>query len=346
MSFINKALRKSGFTLIELLVVIAIIAVLVALLLPAVQQAREAARRSQCKNNLKQIGLAMHNYHEQFNCFPISIGWNQLPVADTRYGAFSDKVMMLPQLDRMAQYSQINFNTFPFDGNGWFGNSNIATQSQRIPVFNCPSQPFTISGGLGNHTYSINIGTQGVYNGTLIDNGGHNGMACFAGATANNPPQPDPVVNFRDVLDGSSNTCAYAEFVIDGVGTPIGQQVKTWVGSGGMTPAQIRASCLPPNNPPDDGRQNTRGGAWAWSWTAAGGSYSHVMNPNENPCYNFNGNSGDWAGNTLQPASSLHSGGVQVLMADGSVRFISNSINNPTWIAIGTRNGGETVSDF
>jgi prepilin-type processing-associated H-X9-DG protein len=325
-------------------VVIAIIAVLVALLLPAVQQAREAARRSQCKNNLKQIGLAMHSYHEQFNCFPVSIGWNQLPVADTRYGAFSDKVAMLPQLDRMSQYTQINFNTFPFDGNGWFGNSNIVAQSQKIPVFNCPSQTYQISGGLGNHTYSINIGTQGTYNGVQIDNGLHNGIACYAGATGGGPP--DGIVNVRDVLDGTSNTAAYAEFVIDGAGTPLAQQVKTWVGSAGMTPAQIRASCLPPNVPGDDTRQNTRGGSWAWSWTASGGTYSHVMNPNENPCYNYNNNLGDWAGNTLQPASSMHSGGVQVLMADGSVRFVSNSVDNGTWIAIGTRGSGETPTDF
>src|SRR5436305_1274395 len=106
-----------AFTLIELLVVIAIIAVLIALLLPAVQQAREAARRTQCKNNLKQIGLAFHNYHDTFNCFPISIGWN--PYTNERQGAFSDKVYMLPYLDRAAEYNQINWNDFPGDTDGW-----------------------------------------------------------------------------------------------------------------------------------------------------------------------------------------------------------------------------------
>jgi prepilin-type N-terminal cleavage/methylation domain-containing protein/prepilin-type processing-associated H-X9-DG protein len=338
-SFVNRALRRTGFTLIELLVVIAIIAVLVALLLPAVQQAREAARRSQCKNNLKQIGLAMQNYHEQCNCFPISIGWNS--VNNDRQGAFSDKVMMLPQLDRMSQYNQINFRDFPFDGSGWFGNNRLG-MSQKMPVFNCPSQTYTINGGIANHTYSINIGTQGVYNGILIDNGIHNGMASYVGATGNGPA--DSTVNMRDISDGSSTTVAYSEFVIDGSGTPMAQQIKNWTGSGGMTPAQIRTACFADLT--DDGRQNTRGGSWGWSWTASGGTYSHVMNPNENPCYNFNGNGGDWAGNTLQPASSLHTGGVQVLMADGSVRFINNSINNVTWIAIGTRNGNETPQDY
>jgi prepilin-type N-terminal cleavage/methylation domain-containing protein len=94
---------RGAFTLIELLVVIAIIAVLIALLLPAVQQAREAARRTQCKNNLKQIGLAMHNYHDTYNLFPISIGWNP---NGSQNGNFSDKVFMLPYLDRVAEYNQ------------------------------------------------------------------------------------------------------------------------------------------------------------------------------------------------------------------------------------------------
>src|SRR5438874_3320507 len=102
MSFVNKALRRAGFTLIELLVVIAIIAVLVALLLPAVQQAREAARRSQCKNNLKQVGLAMHNYHEAHECFP----FGQLDSPN----AFSAISQMLPYFDQVNVYNLINFS--------------------------------------------------------------------------------------------------------------------------------------------------------------------------------------------------------------------------------------------
>ncbi|MFM7868823.1 MAG: type II secretion system protein, partial [Planctomycetaceae bacterium] len=97
--------RVRGFTLIELLVVIAIIAILVALLLPAVQQAREAARRTSCKNNLKQIGIAMHNYHDVHNQFPPSVGWNPGPAyRDDIRGAFSDKVYMLPMLERANEY--------------------------------------------------------------------------------------------------------------------------------------------------------------------------------------------------------------------------------------------------
>ena len=145
---------RLGFTLIELLVVIAIIAILIALLLPAVQQAREAARRSQCKNNLKQIGLAMHNYHDVASQFPISIGWN--PRNNERHGAFSDKVFLLPYLDRASEYSLTNVDQRPWDSGGWFGSENIQAHSGRLPVFNCPSQPYEVSGGASNFTYSIN----------------------------------------------------------------------------------------------------------------------------------------------------------------------------------------------
>lgn len=344
MSFVNKVIRRSGFTLIELLVVIAIIAVLVALLLPAVQQAREAARRSQCKNNLKQIGLALHNYHDTARCFPISIGWNQNNNANNgSQNAWSDKVYLLPALDRGAQYNMIltdTVNGFAYESNGWNGNGNITAMSQQIPVFNCPSQTYKIQNGRANHTYSINVGTQGRYNGITIREGRHNGFAAFVGGGGTN----DVTVTVGDIIDGASNTVAYSEFVIDGTGTPFSQQVKTWTGDANtMTPAQLRVSCLANNV--DDGRQGIRGASWAWAWVGEGSAYAHVMLPNENPCYMTN-NVSDWMGNNLQPPSSQHLGGVQVVMGDGSVKFINNSIDYTTWVAIGTRNGQETPGDF
>ena len=338
MSVFRRVLRRSGFTLIELLVVIAIIAVLVALLLPAVQQAREAARRTQCKNNLKQIGLAMHNYHSSSNCFPISIGWN--PAGD-RQGSWSDKFFMLPYLDRANEYNATNIFDFPYDSNGWFNSSkNGPAQSGKLPVFNCPSQPYVINGGLANHTYAINLGVLGQWNGRTGYDGQHNGLACYVGGGGGS----DPVVTFASIIDGSSNTVAYSEFVIDGAGTPINQQVHTWVGDAWtQTPAQIRLACLAPTVP-DDGRQNFRGTDWAWSWAGCGAAYSHVMLPNDKPCYNTTFT--DWEGNNVQSASSQHTGGVQCLMGDGSVRFISTNINQNTWYSIGTRNGNEVAGDF
>jgi prepilin-type N-terminal cleavage/methylation domain-containing protein len=337
MSALKRALRLSGFTLIELLVVIAIIAVLVALLLPAVQQAREAARRSQCKNNLKQIGLAMHNYHDTANCFPILIGWN--PITNDRQSAFSDKVYMSPYLDRVPEYNQTNFNDFPYDSSGWFGNANVIAQSGRIPIFNCPSQAYTTNGGRANYTYAINLGITGNYNGQTYWRGNHDGFACFVGAGG----PSDSVVTFASITDGSSNTAAYAEFVIDGQGTPMTQQVHTWAGDQTMAPAVLRQACL--SQPALSGRQGMRGASWAWSFQGNGSNYTHVMMPNDQPCHMMN-NGSDWLGDSLMSASSQHTGGVQILMGDGTVRFVSNNINYNIWVAIGTRNGGETATTF
>lgn len=349
MSRIFRTLRRSGFTLIELLVVIAIIAVLVALLLPAVQQAREAARRSQCKNNLKQIGLAMHNYHEQYNCFPISVGWNQ--ITEDMQGAFSDKVMMMPLLDQATAYNQINIRDYPYDSLGWFGNANKAALSARLPVFNCPSQPYTIAGGQSNFTYAISTGIQGVYNGAGFGyNNQKTGLASYQGKGWGGWVSCDDVVNFKNIVDGSSNTVAYAEFVIDGSGTPGKYQVKTWAGdSWTQTPAQMRTACLAnysAANPTANGsgRQPERGASWAWSFVGVGASYNHTMAPNDNSCHGDGG--ADWLGGGLMAANSMHSGGVQVLMSDGAVRFISTNVNYNTWVALGTRSQSDSPGQY
>jgi prepilin-type N-terminal cleavage/methylation domain-containing protein len=342
---INRIIRRAGFTLIELLVVIAIIAVLIALLLPAVQQAREAARRSQCKNNLKQIGLAMHNYHESFNCFPISVGWNQ--ITGDRQGAFSDKVMFLPMIDQATIFNRTNMNDFPYDSQGWFpGTSNTIPQSVRLPIFNCPSCPYVApgSGGQANFTYAINEGITGVWNGVAkgID-GRHNGISAYCGAGADS----DPVTTFGTISDGTSNTAMYAEFVIDGGGAvantvPGKFVVRTWAGDAwSQSPATIRTACL--NTTGGSGRTE-RGASWAWSFMGVGATYTHTMAPNDPSCHNGGGS--DWEGNALSAAQSMHTGGVQVLMSDGAVRFISDTVNYPTWLAIGSRDGNETVGQF
>ncbi len=348
MSYVRNALRRTGFTLIELLVVIAIIAVLVALLLPAVQQAREAARRSQCKNNLKQIALAFHTYESSNNCYPPDMAWQAS--TNSNNGAFSNKVMILPFIDRAPEFFNTNFGAPPWDSNGWFGSSNQAAQSGKFPIFNCPSQTYVINGGAANHTYSINSGLFGIYNGIYIGTGSKNGYAAYTGMSQdvlNNwgpPVHVDSVVTAGSIPDGTSNTVMYSEFVIDGAGTPQQYQVKTWVGDAWtQTPAQIRQQCL--TNTTDGGRQNFRGTSWAWSWPGTGNGYSHTMLPNENPCYDVNGND-DWNGSNIQAASSQHPGGVQCAMGDGSVRFVQNNINYNIWLAIGTRNGGETITNF
>ena len=345
LSAARRLLRRSGFTLIELLVVIAIIAILIALLLPAVQQAREAARRTQCKNNLKQIGVALHSYHDTFSQFPISIGWNDYQGNVDHHGAFSDKVFLLPYLDRGSEWAATDMTqadgdgSRPWDSNGWTGSDNIKAHSAKIPVFNCPSQPYLIQGGRANFAYAINIGVQQISPVNTIGSGNrHNGLASFVGVgwAANDNP-----VTTASVIDGTSQTAAYSEFVIDGDGTPVGQQVHNWVN--GNTAAQIRQECL--NLTALSGRQNMRGASWAWAFMGVGSGYTHTMAPNDKPCHCRNG-CFDWMGDSLMGSGSLHEGGAHTIMADGATRFINENIDHNTWLAIGTRNGNDTPGEF
>lgn len=341
------AWNRKAFTLIELLVVIAIIAILVALLLPAVQQAREAARRTQCKNNLKQIGIAMHNYHDVYNQFPPSVGWNPGPAyANDITASFSDKVFMLPMLERANEFSRLRYDQYPY--HHWYRGSNTSL-SGRLPVFNCPSNANPNQGGPdGNFTYAINMGVQRL---TLTGTnpisgweGRHNGIGSYLG----NPGNQDAQVNFQAITDGSSNTAAYSEFgMIQFIPEPYTQprsmQLKTWVG--GNTHTEIRTQCLAQTASADNGggRHAMRGAGWAWSFVGAGAAYTHNMNPNETSCYS---NEGDWYGSTLMSASSWHTGGVQICLADGSVKFISDNIDNGTWVKIGARNDGQVIGEF
>jgi len=340
--------RRSAFTLIELLVVIAIIAILIALLLPAVQQAREAARRTQCKNNLKQIGLALHNYHDVHNIFPISVGWNG--GRGERFGAFSDKVYLLPFLERANEYNLMNPNLRPWEPTGWHGNENIAGSSGFLPVFNCPSNPEPARNKRSAHTYAISNGVisgKASSIGTTSGGTSPNGLASYTGSSWST--ENSPTVSFGNITDGTSNTAAYAEF-LPRLGKDIGNsgpkttQMHGWAGDSTMTPTQLRQACLAMTSVEND-RAPFRGASWAWSWVANGSAYAHTMNPNEKPCLCYNG-TGDWFGDTLLSASSLHTGGVQISLCDGSVRFISENIDHGVWMGVGTRNGREVLGDF
>lgn len=344
--------KHRGFTLIELLVVIAIIAILIALLLPAVQQAREAARRTQCKNNFKQIGLALHNYHDVYNCFPISMGWGHytdssgVVQSKDRRSAFSDKVYLLPFLDRAPEYNAINWEDFPYSS--WNRGSNLSL-SGRLPVFNCPSNANeNANGPLANFTYSICHGVMnwdpngsGRVSGFNREN---NGMAAYTGAAGLQRP-----TRIRDFTDGTSNTAAYSEFGIvpcrPNESKPKTMQLHTWVPNGGAGHRQVRDDCLNlTGHVGDCGRHNMRGFSWAWSFGPQGGNYTHNMLPNEKPC--FATDQGDWYGSSILSASSFHTGGVQLLRADGSVHFVSENVDYDAWVAHGTRAAGEVLGEF
>lgn len=345
---------RVGFTLIELLVVIAIIAILIALLLPAVQQAREAARRTQCKNNLKQIGLAQHNYHDTHGKFPISVGWNQ--TSDNRKGNFSDKVAMLPFLERGTEFNLRDENLRPYEAGGWHGSENILPFGGKIPTFNCPSAPqqHAVSGhNNATHTYAVNMGVMR-YNGTGRQ-GNHNGIGYYTG----NGISPDPSVAFRDIIDGTSNTVSYSEFMHSPGRSGTGNTQNTLLrkyqtyewGANVPTHWELRDSCLANHAAGNMGRMNdtwrqsVKGSSWSWAFIGAGAAYSHNMLPNEPSCHHFDGGT-DWGGDNLFAASSMHTGGVQSLMADGSVRFFSDSISQDIWWGLGTRNGNEVPGEF
>ena len=363
--------RSRGFTLIELLVVIAIIAVLIALLLPAVQQAREAARRTQCKNHLKQFGLALHNYHDVFGMFVYAKGGTSAPLGnasrlDGNYNRRSGVVSLLPFMDQAPLYQRIEAGN-PALGvvaggaapwSGWGTSVDVGGgYNQRIPFFNCPTDPGIASTTLkGTISYAFSMGDYlGASNRDLTTTNG-----LFAANTT---------YGTRDIVDGTSNTMAFSErvqanFGIAGKSTPDVRE-GTLTSVAGITTSP--GACLAAAAPITAGGRYTTGAAvkGRFSSTWCDGqpenvSFYSVLAPNSVSCISDNNGNSDGAVNLLS-ASSFHTGGVTVLMADGSVRFVSNNIDTGNlgvattlggkspygvWGALGTRNGGETVGDF
>ncbi|MBC8117027.1 MAG: DUF1559 domain-containing protein [Candidatus Saccharimonas sp.] len=295
--------RKSGFTLIELLVVIAIIAVLIALLLPAVQQARESARRTQCKNNLKQIGLALHNYHDTFSILsPLSYGDGGQSVASAR-PTWAWSTMILPYIDQASLFSQLNPG--PNTMQAVFANTALRPLLQKtIPAFICPSDT-----GLSPNPDRLFTTVPGV-NPFLM--GKSNYPACSGSLDANvsgvfpgvaNPTLPAVAyptgTSFRDVTDGLSNTIFVGERANAVMpATPTAQ--KTW------------AAVWPGMSFGADDRPR---------WRAIRGLGWYRLT---------DGNSLTGSPVLIQPDEafgSVHTGGLHFLMGDGTVRFINININ-------------------
>ncbi|HUQ69059.1 MAG TPA: DUF1559 domain-containing protein [Planctomycetaceae bacterium] len=347
----NRSLR--AFTLIELLVVIAIIAILIALLLPAVQQAREAARRTQCRNNLKQLGLALHNYHDNFLRFPaMRMGPND---GANRQGDQTGLIYILPYMDQAPVY-----NSIAMDGTApvvWTTTFN-PWRNTVSPAVLCPTAPIptsgsgiTTNGPLGVKSYQFCVGT------TINDNyaGATNGLFGFGARIAG-------YKGMRDVTDGTSNSIAMSERVIGNPGTRsiLGQTAFNVAGGSAATLAANPVLCLATaaNRQYIAGTSiSTWGAGSLWAFGHPGASaVTTVLPPNGPSCWAANNdNLSNQPG--IYSASSLHTGGVHVLMADGAVRYVSENIDcgnygvNPTpnfgvWGALGTIGGGETVGDF
>lgn len=314
--------KRHGFTLVELLVVIAIIGILIALLLPAVQAAREAARRSQCSNNLKQSALAMHMRHDQKGTLPPGMGpygccwgtWQVLVLEFMEQRQLMDLYINWGGNDTTVvqvggtTYTGLRYGSSP-------NTTNVTTK--RLNAFTCPSdRPNAPIGSITSHNYAVNFGTTGYgqqanLNGVLFKS------APFT--VAKTTAEPFKGVPLADIIDGTSNTILIGE-VLQGTGSDL--RGFTWWGD-----ASQFTTYLSPNSPLPD-RIYTAGFC--------------VNEPDQNlPCDVSTGTDP-----TMFAARSRHPGGVQVSLCDASARFISETIDINTWRALSTSRGSESLSPF
>jgi prepilin-type N-terminal cleavage/methylation domain-containing protein/prepilin-type processing-associated H-X9-DG protein len=312
--------RARGFTLIELLVVIAIIGVLIALLLPAVQSAREAARRAQCINNLKQLGIGMHNHHDSQGTFPPG-SWN----SPQRTWTFH----ILPYLEQQAMSNALNFNAT------WYDLKNTTVTGSLLSAFLCPSDggagtpiTTTVAGAATTRrkgNYVVNWGNANECQCPIPTTGttytATNGAVtpirgAFRANSTTNPP-----FNLRDFTDGTSQTMLMSE-VIDTFPSSTNVDIRgdTWANAKGSLQFM---TYTPPNSQIRDQVEGSKDCA-----------YPFQQNP---PCLTG-------ASAAFIAARSRHPGGVSVLFSDGSVKFIKNSIGIDTYRALSTKDGGEVVS--
>jgi prepilin-type N-terminal cleavage/methylation domain-containing protein/prepilin-type processing-associated H-X9-DG protein len=328
--------RRSGFTLIELLVVIAIIAVLIALLLPAVQAAREAARRIQCTNNLKQLGLALQNYHAPWNSFPVGFLYayrGVLPISSPLQYRWSVLAQMAPFLEQANLFNALNFD-FPIAHQPTGGGSpfwpyfpaNTTAMATQVSLFLCPSDgapPPATNSGPTNYAFCTGDGSNG---GDATDADG----AFILGF-----PQ-----SVASLTDGTSLTAGASEQLL-GIAGPYSQTTPLPVPAP-WTRAMARVTAGPLTDSACAAAGNgwllNKGAGW-WDGNYQNTLYNHYLTPNANrpDCIVYH-NPG-W-----KAARSFHPGGVNLLFCDGHALFIKDTVDPRTWRALGTRAGGEVVS--
>ncbi|MDB5336146.1 MAG: hypothetical protein JWN70_1765 [Planctomycetaceae bacterium] len=325
-------LRK-GFTLIELLVVIAIIAVLIALLLPAVQQAREAARRSQCKNNMKQLGLALHNYHDTLKVFPMGVYRDDRP---------NWRVFLLPYLDQAPLYNTATVNTGGFwahspAGPPWGFSGNAVFRGLYLPLYTCPSSTnASFTNVSGNSRESMTIHYAGI-SGATPDPAGRTTvctgdvMASSSSSCNNGLLVPFVSKSIRDITDGSSNTIVVAEQSgLTNNADNSANALGAWFSIGNPPAAWTAGATLPLS---------------AGGFVYPGGITTVRYSPN---AFKTSGAAGpassQYSFNTT--LSSQHVGGVHAVLADGSVRFISDNVNFNTLGQLCVVDDGAVIGEY
>lgn len=397
------ARRPSGFTLVELLVVIAIIGVMVGLLLPAVQAAREAARRMSCSNNFKQIGLALHNYHAAYNQLPTLGGGTNGPTgnsvtAGNSHNLTTQGIMVgaMPFMEQQALWEQIsNPLRDPVTGNTWQsmgGNTGMVIAQHavsryepwltEVPGLRCPSDPGTGLPAVGRSNYAACTGDSVYLNcwGFARDDGTINNPANYielAAASCRGVFTPRRKTNFRDVLDGLANTFCMGEIPTDLGDSDIRTEPKeqSTVGApsasgNGIKTAGGALACrgfINPQRPQFWGSGVSKGSSSqrrGFSWASFRPLYMQVntiLPPNREMCMD---STGDHNNAAIAPPGSRHQGGCHMLMTDGAVKFITDSIEAGNqnsaqvgigivapgsaspfglWGSLGTRGGKETI---
>lgn len=346
---------RPAFTLIELLVVIAIIAILIALLLPAVQQAREAARRTQCKNNLKQIGLALHNYHDAFDRFPSFVMSHHSNVYQQWYGCqawyftrgFSWRVSILPYIDRAPEYNSMDLENHGFGGClGGMGAANLAIMGLSLPAYVCPSDPTE---------KSVKSGWGGTENGTNYAAAVRARADQTHGDIRNDDPSKDlggitrTGTRIADFKDGSSNVIMVGEIFrgkdferTSGTpssypGTP-GNVIDRWRCANWIESTaycQCNAGVIVNSQLPTNDAANPHQYQQIW----------RINDPKpDQTSWEDYVDAGNLGG---RPLSSSHAGGAQALFGDGRVIFVSDNVDGVSWAHMFSRDGGEAnIVDF
>jgi len=344
-------MRRRGFTLIELLVVIAIIAILIGLLLPAVQKVREAAARLKCQNNLKQFGIAAHNYHSAHNALPPAQHTTVISGSTVSSGA-PLQALLLPYFEQGNKFNQFNMN-YNVNSDAPIHSSipaltgaNSAARTGDVPIYLCPSDPSEQTYfGAGRQSYFGSLGAQANQRGSSADLDG-----IFAQAF---PQAGQTMIGYRlvQITDGSSNTAMFSEVMrsqtLWNAGSGIRDNMTVIINSSNtgynLTDGRTIPMCMD-------------GSSWSTSIKYVG--YQYYRNLPSNFLFThtlpINWNKQAPTGQTQRyscgnaaftsmhiAASSYHIGGVNVCMGDGSVRFVSEAVNFDVWRAVGTRTGGE-----